>query len=148
MNTKITQSVLAGIIATIIMRFIMFLAPKMDLPKISPPEVLAEIMGAPIVVGWLMHFMIGIIIAAFYAFFFSPKIMIQDKVLKGSVFGFVVFIFAQIIMALVGATVGGIPQPEGTTTAIVLGSVMGHVVFGIFVALSVRSEFRTEVAPN
>ncbi len=148
MNTKLIQSIIAGIIATIVMRFIMYAAPLMGIPKMNPPAMLAEMMGAPIAMGWLMHFMIGIIFAAFYAFLFSPKITIKSKILKGSVFGFVVFIFAQITMALMGAIVGGIPEPEGTTTAIILGSVMGHVVFGIFVALSVKSEFRPELVPK
>lgn len=148
MNTKLIQSVIAGIIATIVMRFIMYLAPIMDLPRTSPPAILAEMMSTTIVVGWLMHFMIGIIFAAFYAFFFSPITAIQDKVLKGAVFGFVVFIFEQISMVLIGAIIGGIPEPGGTTTAIILSSAMGHIVFGIFVALSVKSEFRTEVVPK
>ncbi len=148
MNTKLIQSIIAGIIATIVMRFIMYAAPLMGIPKMNPPAMLAEMMGAPIAMGWLMHFMIGIIFAAFYAFLFSPKITIKSKILKGSVFGFVVFIFTQITMALMGAIVGGIPEPEGTTTAIILGSVMGHVVFGIFVALSVKSEFRPELVPK
>lgn len=139
MDTKLIKSFIAGIIGTTVMSFIMYVAPMMGIPKMNPPAMLAGMMGMPITVGWLMHFVIGIIFAAFYVFLFAPKIKMKSKLLKGAAFGFIVFLFAQIAMAMMGALIGGIPEPEGAMIGVVLGGILGHVVFGIFVALSVKS---------
>ena len=93
MNTKISNSILAGIIGTIIMTIVMMIAPMMGIPKMSPPAMLANMLDMPLVVGWLMHFMIGIIFAFAYTYLFAPKVKISNIFLKGAVFGFVVFIF-------------------------------------------------------
>ena len=94
MNTKISKSILGGIVGTIIMSFVMMIAPMMGMPKMSPPDMLAGMMGMPVMVGWVMHFMIGIIFALAYTYLFAPKVKIGNLLVKGAVFGFVVFIFA------------------------------------------------------
>jgi hypothetical protein len=37
-----------------------------------------------------------------------------------------------------GAMLGNMPKPEGSMMLMMLGSIMGHVVFGIVVALFVK----------
>ena len=138
MNTKITQSLVAGIAATVVMTIVMMIAPMMGMPKMSPPAMMAGMMGMPIVVGWIMHFMIGIIFAASYIYLFQPKVKIGSKLFKGILFGITIFIFAQIAMAIMGAMAGGMPEPEGSMLPIIIGGVMGHVVFGIVVALMAK----------
>ncbi len=138
METKLIQSFIAGIVATAVMSFIMYAAPLMGVPKMSSPEMLAEMVSMSIAAGWLMHFTIGIVFAAFYVFLFSPIITIKGKLSKGAAFGFLVFVFAQIAMALISTVIRAIPESKETLLAIVLGSIMGHVVFGIFVALAVK----------
>ena len=61
MNKKIILSVFGGIIGTTFMTIVMMLAPMMGMPKMSPPNMLADMLGMPVFVGWIMHFMIGII---------------------------------------------------------------------------------------
>jgi hypothetical protein len=139
MNTKLIQSLIAGIIATAVMTFIMFVAPLMGMPKMNPAAMLSRMMGMPILVGWLAHFMIGVIFAATYVYFLNSKIRIANKIVKGMVFGFIVFIFAQIAMAVMGALIGELPEPEGSMIMMMIGSIMGHLVFGIFVALTVKT---------
>ncbi len=137
MNTKISKSLLAGIIGTIAMTFVIFIAPMMGMPKMSPPNMLAGMMGMPIAVGWVMHFMIGIIFAFAYTYLFAPKVKIGNIFLKGAVFGFVVFIFAQIMMAIMGAMLP-MPKMEGSMFLTMIGSSMGHVIYGMAVARTVN----------
>lgn len=68
MNTKIQKSILAGIIGTAIMTVVMMVAPMMGMPKMSPPKILAGMLGMPILVGWVMHFVIGIVFAFAYTY--------------------------------------------------------------------------------
>jgi hypothetical protein len=139
MTTKIKQSLIGGIVGTAVMTMVMFIAPMMGMPKMNPPEMLSMMMGFPIVVGWLMHFMIGIIFAMAYAFFFINVVKkIGSNILKGAIFGFAVFVFAQIAMAIMGSLMGGMPPMEGSMMLMMIGSIIGHVIFGITVALFVK----------
>jgi hypothetical protein len=131
---KVTQSIVAGIIGTAIMTMVMMIAPMMGMPKMSPPEMLSGMLGMPVFVGWMMHFMIGIIFALAYTFLFAAKVKIGNTILKGAIFGFIAFVFAQIMMAIMGAIMP-MPAMEGSKVLTMIGGIMGHVIFGIVVAL-------------
>ena len=150
MKSKIAQSVIAGLAATAVMTGFIFLAPMMGLPKMNPAEMLSGMMGVPLIVGYLMHCMIGIIFAAAYVYLFNPKVRIQSKLVKGSLFGFAVFIFAQVMIFIIGKLMP-MPMAEDNMMLIMLGSLIGHLVYGIVVALivpayAVQSEKYTRVS--
>ncbi len=150
MKSKIAQSVIAGLVATAVMTGFIFLAPMMGLPKMNPAEMLSGMMGVPLIVGYLMHCMIGIIFAAAYVYLFNPKVRIQSKLVKGSLFGFAVFIFAQVMIFIIGKLMP-MPMAEDNMMLIMLGSLIGHLVYGIVVALivpayAVQSEKYTRVS--
>lgn len=141
MSNKITQSLLGGIVATGVMTAVMMIAPMMGMPKMSPPALLAMMMGVPIGIGWLMHFMIGITFALSYAFLFINVVnKIRTNALKGVIFGFAAFVFAQVAMAVMGAMFGGMPPMQGSMALVMIGSLMGHIIFGIVVALFVKEQ--------
>lgn len=148
MNPKIQKTILAGLIGTAVMTLIMILAPMMGMPKMSAPGMLSGMLGTPLFVGWLMHFMIGIMFAFAYSYailcLFNHKI--QNIYLKGAVFGLMVFVVAQIMMAIMGAMM---PMPEmaGSKALMMLGSLMGHIFYGIAVAKTVGEE-ACEVKPD
>jgi len=126
MNSKITKAVLGGVVGTIVMTVIMLIGPMMGMPKMSPPAMLSGMMGMPIFVGWIMHFIIGIVFAFAYTYLLSPKVKIENLFVKGGVFGIIVFIFAQIVMAIMGG-----PKPEGSMMMLMMGSIIGHIIYGI-----------------
>ena len=137
MNTKISKSILGGIIGTILMTIVTMIAPMMGMPKMSPSAMLASMTNMPIAAGWVMHFMIGIIFAFAYTYLFAPKVKISNIFLKGAVFGLVVFVFAQIIMAMMGAMLP-MPKMEGSMMLMMIGSIIGHVIFGMSVSRTVN----------
>ncbi|MFN8243736.1 MAG: DUF6789 family protein [Ferruginibacter sp.] len=136
MNTKIQKSILAGLAGTAVMTLVTMVAPMMGMPKMNPAEMLAGLLGAPVFVGWLMHFMIGLIFAVSYNYIFSKLLnKIASPVAKGAVFGIIIFVFAQVMMMAMGAIMGGMPAPEGSKMLMMIGSLMGHIIFGIIVSL-------------
>lgn len=138
MTTKIKQALIGGILGTAVMTMVMFIAPFMGMPKMNPAAMLSMMMGFPIVVGWLMHFMIGVIFALAYALFFINLVKkVSNNILKGAIFGMAAFIFAQIMMAIMGLMLP-MPPMEGSMVLMMLGSIMGHVIFGIVVAQFVK----------
>jgi len=140
MNTKIQKSILAGIIGTAIMTVVMMVAPMMGMPKMSPPEVLSGMLGMPVFVGWVMHFMIGIMFAFAYTYLCIYKHKISNVWLKGAVFGIIAFVFAQIMMAIMGAMMP-MPKMEGSMMLTMIGSLMGHIIFGMAVAKTVGNTY-------
>ncbi len=64
MKTKISEAVIGGLVGTDAMTMVMFVAPLMGIPKMSPPSMLSMMMGVPslIVAGnhqivvYLIHF--------------------------------------------------------------------------------------------
>ena len=140
MQNKIIKSITAGIIGTAVMTLFMMIAPMMGMPKMSAPHMLSGMLGVPIAVGWIMHYMIGTIFAFAYAFFFNNVLKkVSSNILKGAIFGFAVFIFAQIMMAIMGRMMP-MPPMEGSMMLMMIGSIMGHIVFGITVAIFVKEQ--------
>ncbi len=140
MNNKIQKTILAGIISTAVMTLVTMIAPMMGMPKMSPPAMLSGMLGMPMFVGWVMHFMIGIMFAFAYTYLFAPNVKIKNIWLKGAVFGVVVFIFAQIMMAIMGAMMP-MPKMEGSMMAMMMGSLMGHIIYGMTVAKVVGNAY-------
>lgn len=139
MNKKIQKSIIAGIAGTAAMTMVMFVAPYMGMPKMSAATMLSEMLGSPVLMGWIMHFMIGVIFAAFYVFIINRLLRkIQNTILKGAIFGLIVFIIAQIVMAMMSAIFTKMPSPEGTMVLMMMGSIIGHIIYGITVSLTAK----------
>ena len=135
MKISLQKTVLAGIAATVVMTIVMYLAPMMGLPEMNAAAMLSGMMGAPIIVGWAMHFMIGIIFALGYSFLFVSTVKIENLAVKGALFGFAAFIVAQIGMVMISVVMGPMPAPEGGMMPMMVGSIIGHIMYGIPVAV-------------
>lgn len=133
MNSKIQNTIIAGIVGTAVMTLVMMIAPMMGMPHMSPPSMLSTMLGAPLFVGWIMHFLIGCIFAYSYSYLRLPSSLSQNLWLRGAIFGVTVFIVAQIAMAIMGLMLP-IPEVEGSVSAIMVGSLLGHIVYGMTVA--------------
>ncbi len=145
MQNKFQQSIFAGITATIVMSLLMMVSAVMGMPKMSPPDLVAAMMGLPIAAGWVIHFMIGILFAMGYVFLFNNLLKkIPGKILRGAVYGLIVFIVAQISFPILGAIFADAnnSEPEGSMVLLMIGSVVGHIVFGIVIALMVKPVLR------
>lgn len=134
MKNKWIVSIISGLVATSVMTMIGLMAPMMGLPKMNPAEMLSMMMGFPIMIGWAMHFMIGTVFSLGYTILWNKY---SDKIsnffLRGVLFGFAVFVFAQMMMAI-NAIIIAPPPMEGTLIANLTGSLIGHIVYGVSIA--------------
>ena len=122
-----------GLIGTTIMTTVMSASPLMGLVDIFPPLMLAEMLEMPIIIGGMLHFVIGIVLAMVYTFVFAPSVKIENLFVKGAVFGLLVFVFAQIALGRMGAIV----DIEGSKVLMAMISLLADVVFGMVVAKSI-----------
>lgn len=145
MPNKTIQSLIGGITGTLAMTMVTLIAPMMGMPKMNPAEMLAGMLGLPVTIGWLMHFMIGIIFALAYAFFFFNFVKkISSKILKGAIFGFAVFIFAQIMLSIMGMFMP-MPPMEESMMLMMVGSIVGHLVFGIVTVMFIKEPLARKI---
>lgn len=136
MNTKIQKTILGGIIGTAIMSLVMFFMPLVGLAKMAPQNLLSNMMGKPIYVGWLLHFIIGIIFAFVYTYLGLFKWRISNIYLKGAVFGILVFVVGQIFMHFLQSSFG-LPKMEGSIIHNMLGGFLANLFYGIAVVVTI-----------
>ena len=142
---NVLSAVIAGIAGTIAISMVMGLAPMMGMPKMDIVDMLSTMFGKPNkVLGWMMHFMMGVMFALIYAFLWSRGLG-SSNWLFGLIFGAVHWLVVGMIMAMipimhVGMKNGEVEAPgmwmtnQGGILAFV-GSLLGHMVFGLVVTL-------------
>lgn len=138
MDSKFSQAIVGGFIATVVMTIIVILAAMFGLPEMKPPMMLSGMLNTSVLVGWGLHFVIGIIFAMLYAFAFLPIFRaISSNVLKGAIFGIIAFIIGQISMYLMGKIME-LPDMDGSTLVRTIEGLAGHIFFGIVISLFVK----------
>lgn len=135
MKTKFSFSsaVLAGLIATTAMTLFMFMAPSMGI-EMNIPAMLAAMFKAPVIVGWLMHYMIGTLLAINFAVLFVPKYGKPNPGLTGIIFSILPWLMAQIIvMPIMGLLNGESYFTWFFSGSMVLAfaSLIAHMVYGL-----------------
>jgi len=128
--SNIGKALLAGLAATVVMTMLTMMATVMGLPM-NIPGMLSGFMGVPILVGWTVHFMIGLAFAVIYAFVFIDKLK-GSPAMRGALFGLIPFLMAQIVvMPMMG--MGFFTSSAPNAIMLVMGSLMGHIAFGAVV---------------
>ncbi len=127
MNTS--KAIIAGVVATAVMSIVaMFVAPMMGMPKMDFGTMLGSnnpMMAMPYAAGWMIHFVLGIIMAIIYAKFLYGKLP-GNGVLQGIIYGLILFMLAQImVMPMMGNGLF-----SGGNMQLLMGSMIGHIVFG------------------
>ena len=140
---KITQALVGGVVGTAAMTGWMMISPKLGFPEMHPEVMLGEMMGGSMMMGWAMHFVIGIIFALGYAMLIINWLgKIENKILKGVVFGLIVWLVAFASMMGMQMMGGGEPPPppaEGMAM-MMIGMILNHVIFGVVTVLFIKGD--------
>jgi uncharacterized membrane protein YagU involved in acid resistance len=142
---NIPGAVIAGLVGTAVFSMALALGPKMGMPKMDIVGMLGTMFGqANRPLGWMMHFMMGIVFALVYAFLWANGILAPTGT-GGLAFGVVHWLIVGVIMGLIPMLHLGIRRGEvkapgvwmtngGGMMAFVAG-LLGHMIFGVVVAL-------------
>ena len=134
MNAK--RATAAGVIGTAVITALWQVEPAIGLPRIAVGHILSTFMAVSVAHlnvgisgGWVVHFIVGILLALLYAWAFAERLP-GSAVWRGATYGVLVFILAQVVfMPLVG---GGIFSRGDVE--LLAGSLLGHLAYGIVVA--------------
>jgi uncharacterized membrane protein YagU involved in acid resistance len=124
MNINFGRAALAGIIGTVMMTVVgLYAAPLMGIPAMNPADMLADQMGGNAVLGWIGHFMIGVIFAEVYAVVAGS--LPGPVVVRGALFALAPWLLAQVVvMPMMGM---GLFSGDMTMA---MGSLIGHIIYG------------------
>ena len=106
------------------MSFLILISLYLGFPRVPVWEVLADKLNAPILIGWVAHFIIGIFLAAVYIFWLKSRLRGNDAT-RGMTFGLLPFILVQVVTLSLG----------GFDILLFLGSFVGHLTYGFVLGL-------------
>lgn len=122
------RALAAGAAGTAVMTMLMLAAPMMGMPRMPIGEMLGAFLRIGTTLGWVMHGVIGLVLAAVYAGAFAGRLP-GAPALRGAAYGFLVFLVAQLLVTpMMG---GGVFS--GGNPAMIMGSLLGHLVYGAIV---------------
>ena len=142
---NIIGAIVAGLAGTVVISMLMAMAPKMGMPKMAIWEMLGTMFSKEgnVGLGWVMHFMMGIIFAIIYAALWAAGIG-SATLLSGVIFGVVHFLVAGLMMGGMPMLHAGIKAGTVQAPGVLMlnsgvmgfmGGLIGHVVYGLVVAL-------------
>ncbi len=144
---NLISAIIAGLVATLVMSMLLYLAPRMGMPEMDIVGMLSTMFnkkGIP-ALGWIMHLMMGILFVLVYAFLWSKGIG-SASWLYGLIFGAVHWLIVGVILGMIpmvhaGIRSGSIRAPgvymtgNGGGAKAFFGGLMGHMIFGLVAAL-------------
>ena len=142
---NVLSAVISGILGTFAISAVMAVAPMMGMPKMNIVDMLSTMFGkSNLVLGWMMHLMMGAVFALIYALLWSLGIG-SPGWLSGLIFGAAHWLVVGLMMGVIpimhaGIKNGDVEAPglwmtnQGGALAFI-GGLMGHMVFGLVVAL-------------
>ncbi len=119
------------------MTLFMFMGNLMGI-QMNVPKMLASMFGGNLVIGWIMHFMIGIILAIGYGLLFYDKIKVSKYWLRGVIYGIVPWLMAQLLVMPMMTSMNGMGFSAGLfsgSAIMATASLMAHFIFGAIVGL-------------
>jgi len=135
-NVDFKKVIIAGIAGTAAMTALMLMAPMMGVPKMDMGEMLGTMnpmMPMPYMMGWVMHFIIGIALTWFYAAFLIDRLP-SDGWKRGMIYSLIpwaVMNFMAMPMMGMGIFSGGMMAIVGTVLVhFAYGGVMGAIYTG------------------
>jgi len=144
---NVGKAILAGFIATLVMTMIMYMAPLMGMPKMDVAAMLggmlSQTMPAPMSGAWLLGMVLHVVNGSvIFPLIFAS---VLDKHLPGApwgrgvVWGLILWFISQaMVMPMMGAGLFSSQTPQPMMT--VVGSLMGHIIYGAILGATYSAE--------
>ena len=123
-KVNVPRLVVAGVAGTLMMTAVMLMAPMMGMPPMNVGQMLGSVMGGNVVLGWVAHFMTGIVLAGIYGALFVGRLP-GPAAVKGMIYSLLPWLLTQLaVMPMMGS---GLFSGSALMAG---GSLMGHLVYG------------------
>lgn len=134
---NVLGAIIAGLAGTAVMTMMMYIAPRMGMPKMDMPRMLGTMFisreSTATALGMAIHFMMGAIFAIIYALVWNLGLG-SATWWWGLIFGAVHGIIA-IVMIPIMLRMHPRPPEMASGPLMMAGQMMGHLIYGLVVAL-------------
>lgn len=140
MNQKLTSTypetariLIGGLAATIVITVMMYFGASMMTG--APMDIageLARMIGAPWVLGMVIHFVLGTVVFSFAYTLVVSKFLLGNGVIRGLIWGVILWLIAMLMMGPMmgkGVFMGAMPAA--------IASLVGHLAYGLTLGLIV-----------
>jgi hypothetical protein len=135
MRSKVLAGAVAGLIAGFLFGLMMQVmqAPAPDGTKVPMMAMVAQVVGSSsLLVGWLYHLFNSAVIGASFGWLFGRANRMDQALLLGSVYGVLWWVLGGLIlMPLALGMPPFAPLRMEPMRPVALGSLMGHVLYGV-----------------
>ncbi len=123
------KAILGGIIATVVMTFMMyFVAPMMLGRPMDVAAMLGSVLGGSWAMGMLMHLLNGSVVFPLIYAYLLYRVLSGDPWVKGMKFALLLWFLSQaVVTPMMG---GGFFSAKAGGLMAVMASLIGHVVYG------------------
>ncbi|HEX7026169.1 MAG TPA: DUF6789 family protein [Gammaproteobacteria bacterium] len=134
MNNKLKSGIIAGFVATLVISTLSLLTVIMGLiPPLDTVLLLSSALAVPVLVGWMIHFVIGAMLWGFGFGAFYTHLPGRSMAAKGTSLGVVVWLLmGLIVMPMAGVGLMGLDN--GLMTPFL--SLILHLIFGLVLGTS------------
>lgn len=143
MAPPVGRAIVAGFVGTVAITLMMyFVAPMMMGQPMDIAAMLGSMLGGSWIAGMVLHFVNGTVIFPLIYTALLYHVLPGAPAVKGLIWGAVLWLLAQVlVMPMMGggflsANAGGMPA--------VIGSLMGHLVYGLLLGALAREPQRIE----
>jgi hypothetical protein len=141
---NVVAAIVAGLVGTAAISMLMALGPRMGMPKMAIWEMLGSMFDPQgnNTLGWIAHFMIGVIFALVYAALWAAGLG-APTLLWGVLFGAVHFLIVGVMMGAMPMLHAGIKAGQVQAPGVLMlnngvmglmGGLIGHIIYGLVVA--------------
>lgn len=121
---KWSRTIVAGVAGTLVMTGVGFwVAPRLGMPRLFPPALLAMRLGGSVALGWATHLLIGIVLARVLERIGSR--LPGSPPVRGTLFSLAPWFLAMTVVL----PIQGLPAFTGTMRG-AIGNLIGHLTFG------------------
>jgi len=134
----IPRGIVAGLVATVVLSLIMILKAAVGLlPQVNIVALLATLLGAPMLIGWLAHFVIGALLWGIIFALIYPQLPGRGTGAKALVFSVAAWLAMMIVfMPATGAGFfGWAIGPPAAVATLVLHLIWGAILGATFARL-------------
>ncbi len=134
MRPKLGRALLAGLVSTILITFVMYVvSPLMTGKRLDVAGMLGGLLGGNWMAGMIAHFVIGTVVLPAVYVLFLYRWLSGTPVARGLTWGVALWLVAQtVVMPLMG---GGLFSMEAGGLMVALSSLLGHSVYGLTLGL-------------
>lgn len=95
------KPIYAGVIATAAMTAVLALVPLTGLQQVNLASLFGSNAIGWMILGWVVHFIIGIAYAFIYKMFINEYLPIESNIARGMVYGIIIFVFSTMAVLII-----------------------------------------------